>query len=308
MSQTLSKTRNSKLGLALDFNSFFNLMKPRVMSLVLFTCMVGLLIAPYSVDLKTSLISLLAVAIGSGAAGALNMWYESDVDALMSRTCLRPIPTGKVKRNQALYFGIILSIISVAMLYYSANLISAILLASTIGFYFFIYTIWLKRKTPQNIVIGGAAGALPPVIGWTIATGTITIEPIILFLIIFVWTPSHFWALSLYKSGDYKKAKIPMLPVIAGTKTTKINILAYSLAMLPVVIAPYYFEFAGLLYFATSLVMTLYYNYLCLELFKAKVTKTSNKIARKVFIYSIFYLFFIYLILLIDNARSLFYE
>ena len=283
-------------------------MKPRVMSLVLFTCMVGLLIAPYSVDLKTSLISLLAVAIGSGAAGALNMWYESDVDALMSRTCLRPIPTGKVKRNQALYFGIILSIVSVAMLYYSANLISAILLASTIGFYFFIYTIWLKRKTPQNIVIGGAAGALPPVIGWTIATGTITIEPIILFLIIFVWTPSHFWALSLYKSGDYKKAKIPMLPVIAGTKTTKTNILAYSFAMLPVVIAPYYFEFAGLLYFATSSVMTLYYNYLCLRLFKAKVTKTSNKIARKVFIYSIFYLFFIYLILLIDNARSLFYE
>ena len=281
-------------------------MKPRVMSLVLFTCMVGLLIAPYSVDLKTSLISLLAVAIGSGAAGALNMWYESDVDALMSRTCLRPIPTGKVKRNQALYFGIILSIISVAMLYYSANTISAILLASTIGFYFFIYTIWLKRKTPQNIVIGGAAGALPPVIGWTIATGTITIEPIILFLIIFVWTPSHFWALSLYKSGDYKKAKIPMLPVIAGTKTTKTNILVYSFAMLPVVIAPYYFEFASLLYLVSSLAMTLYYNYFCLELFKSKVTKTSNKIARKVFIYSIFYLFFVYLILLIDNARSLF--
>ena len=281
-------------------------MKPRVMSLVLFTCMVGLLIAPYSVDLKTSLISLLAVAIGSGAAGALNMWYESDVDALMSRTCLRPIPTGKVKRNQALYFGIILSIISVAMLYYSANTISAILLASTIGFYFFIYTIWLKRKTPQNIVIGGAAGALPPVIGWTIATGTITIEPIILFLIIFVWTPSHFWALSLYKSGDYKKAKIPMLPVIAGTKTTKTNILVYSFAMLPVVIAPSYFEFASLLYLVSALAMTLYYNYLCLELFKAKVTKFSNKIARKVFIYSIFYLFFIYLILLIDNARSLF--
>ena len=306
MSQILLKTRNSKLGLALDLNSFFNLMKPRVMSLVLFTCMVGLLIAPYSVDLKTSLISLLAVAIGSGAAGALNMWYESDVDALMSRTCLRPIPTGKVKRNQALYFGIILSIISVAMLYYSANTISAILLASTIGFYFFIYTIWLKRKTPQNIVIGGAAGALPPVIGWTIATGTITIEPIILFLIIFVWTPSHFWALSLYKSGDYKKAKIPMLPVIAGTKTTKTNILVYSFAMLPVVIAPYYFEFASLLYLVTALVMTLYYNYLCLKLFKAKVIKFSNKIARKVFIYSIFYLFFVYLILLIDNARSLF--
>jgi len=275
------------------------------MSLVLFTCMVGLLIAPFSVDLKTSLISLLAVAIGSGAAGALNMWYESDLDALMSRTCLRPIPTGKVKRNQALFFGIILSFVSIAMLYYSANLISAILLASTISFYFFIYTIWLKRKTPQNIVIGGAAGALPPVIGWTIATGSITIEPIILFLIIFIWTPSHFWALSLYKSGDYKKAKIPMLPIIAGTKTTKTNILVYSLAMLPVVIAPYYFEFAGLLYLTTALIMTFYYNYLCLELFMEKVTKNSNKIARKVFIYSIFYLFFIYLILLIDSARSL---
>ena len=281
-------------------------MKPRVMSLVLFTCMVGLLIAPNNVDLKTSIISLLAVAIGSGAAGALNMWYESDLDALMSRTCLRPIPTGKVERNQALYFGIILSTISITMLYYSANLISAVLLASTIGFYFFIYTIWLKRKTPQNIVIGGAAGALPPVIGWTIATGTITVEPIILFLIIFLWTPSHFWALSLYKSNDYKKAKIPMLPVIAGTKTTKANILVYSFLMLPTVIAPYAFNFAGIFYLSTVLAMTLYYNYLCFELFKAKVIKTSNKIARKVFIYSIFYLFFIYLILLIDNAKNIF--
>jgi protoheme IX farnesyltransferase len=266
--------------------------------------MVGLLIAPYNVDLKTSIISLLAVAIGSGAAGALNMWYESDLDALMSRTCLRPIPTGKVKRNQALYFGVILSVISILTLYYSANLVSAVLLASTIGFYFFIYTIWLKRKTPQNIVIGGAAGALPPVIGWTIATGTISIEPIILFLIIFLWTPSHFWALSLYKSGDYKKAKIPMLPVIAGTKTTKTNILLYSFAMLPIIIAPYFFNFAGLFYLTIALIMTLYYNYLCFELFKSKIIKTSNKIARKVFIYSIFYLFFIYLVLLIDNAKE----
>ena len=274
------------------------------MSLVLFTCMVGLLIAPHNVDLKTSLISLLAVAIGSGAAGALNMWYESDLDALMSRTCLRPIPTGKVKRNQALYFGVILSVISILTLYYSSNLVSAVLLASTIGFYFFIYTIWLKRKTPQNIVIGGAAGALPPVIGWTIATGTISIEPIILFLIIFLWTPSHFWALSLYKSGDYKKAKIPMLPVIAGTKTTKTNILLYSFAMLPIIIAPYFFNFAGLFYLTIALITTLYYNYLCFELFKSKIIKTSNKIARKVFVYSIFYLFFIYLVLLIDNAKD----
>ena len=279
-------------------------MKPRVMSLVLFTCMVGLLIAPYQVDLKSSIISLLAVAIGSGAAGVLNMWYESDLDALMSRTCLRPIPTGKIKKNQALYFGIVLSFVSITMLYYSANLISAILLASTIAFYFFIYTIWLKRKTSQNIVIGGAAGALPPVIGWTTATGSISIEPIILFLIIFIWTPSHFWALSLYKSEDYKKAKIPMLPVIAGENTTKINILIYSLLMLPIIVAPYVFNFASLFYLSVTLLMTLYYNYLCFILFKEKVKKHSHKIARKVFLYSIFYLFLIYLILLIDNAKS----
>ena len=276
-------------------------MKPRVMSLVIFTCMVGLLIAPVNVDFINACISLLAVAIGSGAAGTLNMWYESDLDALMSRTCLRPIPTGKVKKNQALYFGIILSALSVSIIYFSANLISAILLASTIAFYFFVYTIWLKRKTPQNIVIGGAAGALPPVIGWTIATGNISIEPLILFLIIFLWTPSHFWALSLYKSGDYKKAKIPMLPIISGTKTTKINILVYALIMSPAVLAPYFFNFASTIYLIITSIMTTYYIYLCFKLYSSKIAKASNKIARKIFIYSIFYLFFIFLILLIDN-------
>ena len=285
-------------------DSFFNLMKPRVMSLVLFTCMVGLLIAPINVDFTSACISLLAVAIGSGAAGALNMWYESDLDALMSRTCLRPIPTGKVKKDQALYFGIILSILSVSIIYFSANLVSAILLASTIAFYFFVYTIWLKRKTPQNIVIGGAAGALPPVIGWTIATGNISLEPLILFLIIFLWTPSHFWALSLYKSGDYKRAKIPMLPIISGTKTTKINILVYALIMSPAVLAPYFFNFASTLYLTISSIMTMYYIFLCFKLYSSKITKVSNKIARKIFIYSIFYLFFIFLILLIDNISK----
>ena len=271
------------------------------MSLVLFTCMVGLLIAPVNVDFTSACISLLAVAIGSGAAGTLNMWYESDLDALMSRTCLRPIPTGKVKKNQALYFGIILSALSISIIYFSANLISAILLASTIAFYFFIYTIWLKRKTPQNIVIGGAAGALPPVIGWTIATGSISVEPIILFLIIFLWTPSHFWALSLYKSNDYKKAKIPMLPIISGTKTTKVNILSYALMMLPAIIAPYFLNFASVFYLVISSMMSAYYVYLCLRLYRSKIASISNKIARKIFIYSIFYLFFIFLILLIDN-------
>ncbi len=276
-------------------------MKPRVMSLVLFTCMVGLLIAPINVNFTSAFISLLAVAIGSGAAGTLNMWYESDLDALMSRTCLRPIPTGKVKKDQALYFGIILSALSVSIIYFSANLISAILLASTIAFYFFVYTIWLKRKTPQNIVIGGAAGALPPVIGWTIATGNVSLEPLILFLIIFLWTPSHFWALSLYKSSDYKKANIPMLPIISGAKTTKVNILVYALIMLPAVIAPYFLNFASIFYLAVSFTMSIYYVYLCLRLYSSKIASASNKIARKIFIYSIFYLFFIFLILLIDN-------
>ncbi len=271
------------------------------MSLVLFTCMVGLLISPSNLSLSNSIISLLAVAMGSGAAGALNMWYESDLDALMSRTCLRPIPTGKVKKNQALYFGIILSVLSTIILYQSSNLLSSALLAFTICFYFFIYTIWLKRKTPQNIVIGGAAGALPPVIGWTIATGQISIEPIILFLIIFFWTPSHFWALSLYKAGDYKIAKIPMLPIIAGLQKTKLNILIYALLMFPVVIAPYFLDFASLFYLTVASTMTIYYSYLCFRLFNEGNSKTSNIIARKIFVYSIFYLFFIFLVLLIDN-------
>ena len=276
-------------------------MKPRVMSLVLFTCMVGLLISPTNISATTTIISLFAVALGSGAAGALNMWYESDLDALMSRTCLRPIPTGKVKKNQALYFGVVLTILSTLTLYYSSNLLSSLLLLFTIAFYFFIYTIWLKRKTPQNIVIGGAAGALPPVIGWTIASGQISLEPVILFLIIFFWTPSHFWALSLYKAGDYKKAKIPMLPIIAGTKKTKFNILIYAILMFPFATAPYFFNFASSLYLAVSLISSTFYVYLCYKLFKENNSRTSNIIAKKIFVYSIFYLFIIFLVLLVDN-------
>ncbi len=271
------------------------------MSLVLFTCMVGMIIAPVNLSLSNAFVSLLAVAIGSGAAGTLNMWYESDLDALMSRTCLRPIPTGKIKKIQALGFGIILTIISTVMLFFFANLISSILLLFTIGFYFFIYTIWLKRKTPQNIVIGGAAGALPPVIGWTIATGQISIEPIILFLIIFLWTPSHFWALSLYKAEDYKKANIPMLPITAGVQKTKLNILIYASAILPIVLAPYFLNFASVSYFVTALIMTIYYINLCYKLFKESETKQSNILAKKIFVYSIFYLFVIFFALLIDN-------
>ena len=208
-----TKRVSVQLDLGSQIKSLFLLMKPRVMSLVIFTCAVGFLTANSNTNINDAMIGIALVAIGAGAAGCLNMWYESDLDALMTRTCLRPIPTGKVNRNQALIFGIVLSIFSVISLDFFANRISAALLLFTILFYVFIYTIWLKRKTPQNIVIGGAAGALPPVIGWTISTNSFSLEPLTFFLIIFFWTPSHFWALSLYKSDDYKKAKIPMLPL-----------------------------------------------------------------------------------------------
>jgi protoheme IX farnesyltransferase len=276
-------------------------MKPRVMSLVLFTSMVGLLIAPNQVSFLDSIISLAAIALGAGAAGTLNMWYESDLDALMSRTCLRPIPTGKIKKDQALWFGSFLSILSMGILYYSSNILSVFLLGLTIGFYFFIYTIWLKRRTPQNIVIGGAAGALPPVIGWAVATGSVSIEPLILFLIIFIWTPSHFWALSLYKSNDYKKANIPMLPVVAGVQKTKLNILVYALLLAPTVTSLYFFNFSSFEYLIISSALTAYYIYLCYLLFKEKNNKISNVIARKIFVYSIFYLFIIFVLILIDS-------
>ena len=232
-------------------------MKPRVMSLVIFTCAVGFLTSNSNTSVIDAMIGIALVALGAGAAGCLNMWYESDLDALMTRTCLRPIPTGKINKKQALSFGIFLSVFSVCALNYYSNLLSASLLLFTIFFYLFIYTIWLKRKTPQNIVIGGAAGALPPVIGWTIATNTISLEPLTFFFIIFFWTPSHFWALSLYKADDYKKAKIPMLPLTDGIEKTKIYILIYSILMLPVIIFPYAIKFSGLVYLFPALMLSL---------------------------------------------------
>ena len=274
-----------------NFSELFKLMKPRVMSLVIFTCAVGLLTAPNIVSTKDAIIGILLVSLGAGAAGALNMWYESDLDALMSRTCLRPIPTGKVNKNQALIFGVTLSIVSVVALDYFTNRISAAILLLTILFYVLVYTIWLKRRTPQNIVIGGAAGAFPPVIGGTIATGSMSIEPIAFFLIIFFWTPSHFWALSLYKSDDYRKAKIPMLPLTSGIESTKINIFIYSLLMLPTIIFPYAIDFVGLTFLIPSLLLTFYYNYLCYELLKFKKNRFKPKFAKAIFGFSILYLF-----------------
>ena len=298
---TTIKSKTLKIDYFSYLKSFFNLMKPRVMSLVIFTCAVGLLIAPVKINFVDAIFSLLAVALGSGAAGALNMWYESDLDSLMTRTCLRPIPTGKLTRNQALMFGIFSSIISVATLYIFSNLIAASFLTITILFYVFVYTIWLKRKTPQNIVIGGAAGALPPVIGWAIATNGISLEPIILFLIIFIWTPSHFWALSLYKMTDYKKARIPMLPITSGVKTTKLNIFIYSLILFPTVLSLYFFNFSGLFYLIFATIMSGYYVLISYKLLKEKNSTYEKKIAAKLFGYSILYLFMIFVFVLIDN-------
>ena len=284
-----------------NFSELFKLMKPRVMSLVIFTCAVGLLTAPDIVSTRDAIIGILLVSMGAGAAGALNMWYESDLDALMSRTCLRPIPTGKVNKNQALIFGITLSIVSVVALDYFTNRISAGILLFTIIFYVLIYTIWLKKRTSQNIVIGGAAGALPPVIGWTIATGSLSLEPFVFFLIIFFWTPSHFWALSLYKSEDYKKANIPMLPLTNGIESTKVNIFVYSLLMLPVIIFPYVINFVGFVFLVPSLLLTIYYNYLCFDLYRFKKNKFSAKKAKSIFGYSILYLFLVFVLFLIDK-------
>ena len=281
--------------------AFFNLMKPRVMSLVIFTCAVGLLIAPVKISFINAICSLMAVALGSGAAGALNMWYESDLDSLMTRTCLRPIPTGKLTKKQALTFGILSSMISIVVLYIFSNLFAATTLLVTILFYVFVYTIWLKRKTSQNIVIGGAAGALPPVIGWAIATNGIALEPIILFLIIFIWTPSHFWALSLYKSEDYRKAKIPMLPVTSGIKTTKFNILLYAFILFPVVVSPYFLNFYGLVYLVPAILLSSYYFYISYKLLKERDPIIEKKLATKLFGYSILFLFMIFVLVLIDK-------
>src|SRR5689334_15525859 len=227
---------------------YFALLKPRVMSLVVFTALVGLMVAPGHLHPVVGFVALLCIAIGAGAAGALNMWYDADIDALMTRTADRPIPAGRVTRGEALGFGMTLAVGSIAVLGLATNWVAAGLLAFTIFFYVAIYTMWLKRSTPQNIVIGGAAGAFPPMIGWAAATGGIGIESIVLFLIIFFWTPPHFWALSLWRAGDYARAGVPMLPVVAGAAETRRQIMIYALVLAPLGASPWLAGYAGLLY------------------------------------------------------------
>jgi protoheme IX farnesyltransferase len=275
-------------------------MKPRVMSLAVFTALVGLLIAPTRPDPLPGLIAILAIAVGGGSAGALNMWYEADIDALMSRTAGRPIPRGSVSRSEALAFGLVLACSAVAVLGLALNLLSAALLALTILFYVVVYTMWLKPRTPQNIVIGGAAGALPPVIGWAAATGSVGLEPLVLFLIVFLWTPPHFWALSLNRVGDYARAGVPMLPVVGGRAETTRQILIYSILLIPVSLLPWALGFAGAIYGAVAVIGGAMFVALALRL--ARSRGADRRPAYRLFGFSILYLSVLFAALLIGKG------
>ena len=279
---------------------YTSLLKPRVMSLSIFTSFVGMIIAPGSLSFTSGLLAILAISIGSGASGALNMWYERDTDKLMNRTKDRALPTNQISANGALIYGITLSIISVSMLYLVSNLAAAGLLLMTICFYIFVYTIWLKKRTPQNIVIGGAAGAFPPMIGWAVVTGGISTEICLLFMLIFLWTPPHFWALALYKSDDYKKAGIPMMPLIVGERKTINLIIAYSITLLPLtlIMSSYYSLFFGV----SSTALSIFFIYLAFDLKRSWLKDgLLERKAQMLFYFSIIYLFNIFSILLIDN-------
>jgi protoheme IX farnesyltransferase len=282
---------------------FFALLKPRVMSLVVFTALVGMALAPH-VNPVIGFAALLAIAVGAGASGCLNMWYDADIDALMSRTALRPIPSGRVTPDEALAFGLVLSVGSVVLLGLVTNWLAAGLLAFTIFFYAVVYSVWLKRSTSQNIVIGGAAGAFPPVIGYTAATGTLGFDSWILFLIIFLWTPPHFWALALLKTADYRRAGVPMLPVVAGDDATRFQILLYTLALAPAALLPVVFGFAGPAYLlvagGTGAAMVVY----AWRVYRRREGDAARRASIKLFAFSIIYLFAIFAVLLVELATG----
>jgi len=276
------------------------LLKPRVMSLVIFTALVGIVRAPGEVHPIIGFTALLCIAIGAGASGALNMWWDADIDAVMSRTRRRPIPAGRIAPGEALAFGMTLAVGSVLVLGLLVNELAGALLAFTIFFYVVIYTIWLKRWTPQNIVIGGAAGAFPPMVGWAAASGGIGFESVLLFLIIFFWTPPHFWALALYKSGDYERAGVPMLPVVAGTAETRRQILLYTLILVPLAMSPFFLGMAGLGYGIVSAVTGAMMLGLVLQVYRRREGAAAEKAARQLFGFSILYLFLLFAVLLVE--------
>jgi protoheme IX farnesyltransferase len=297
MSVTVARVEPSIAGVG----DYIELMKPRVMSLVVFTALVGLVRAPVSMHPVMAFTSLLCIAVGAGAAGALNMWYDADIDARMARTAGRPIPRGRITPGEALAFGLTLAGFSVVVLGLLVNVMAALLLAATIAFYVGIYTIWLKRRTPQNIVIGGAAGALPPVIGWTAASGSLAVEPILLFLIIFFWTPPHFWALSLYRREDYARAGVPMLPVVAGEPETRRQILLYALILAPLGVLPFPLGYAGPVYGVTAAVVGAIMIALGLRVRKECVRYNASK---QLFAFSILYLFLLFAMLLVERMSG----
>ena len=289
-----------------EVEDYVALMKPRVMSLVVFTALVGLLVAPGSMHPVIGFTALLCIAVGAGASGALNMWYDADIDAVMTRTARRPIPAGRVLPGEALAFGLTLAVGSVVVLGLLVNVLAAALLAITIAFYVLVYTMWLKRSTPQNIVIGGAAGAFPPMIGWAAATGSLTVEPLLLFLIIFLWTPPHFWALSLLKSDDYARAGVPMLPVVAGHDETRRQILIYTLVLAPVGLTPTLLGYAGLIYGAVALACGAAMLLLAWRVYRDRTEPAAATAARKLFAFSLLYVFVLFAALLADNALARF--
>ena len=281
---------------------YLELMKPRVMSLAVFTALVGLLIAPIHLHPVIALTALICIAVGAGAAGALNMWYDADIDARMERTAARPVPAGRVAPGEALAFGVTLAVGSVVVLGLLVNVTAAALLAVSIGFYVIVYTMWLKRSTPQNIVIGGTAGALPPMIGWAAATGSIAIEPTLLFLIIFFWTPPHFWALSLFRSEDYARAGVPMLPVVAGAAATRRQILIYALILAPLGAAPWFLGYAGAVYGIVAVAAGAAIVALAFRL-RAEVDG-GHAASKRMFAFSILYLFLLFAMLLVDRVST----
>lgn len=279
---------------------YFALMKPRVMRLVVFTAVTGMLLAPGAIDPFLAIIAIMAIAIGAGASGALNMWYDADIDAVMSRTSNRPIPTGRVNGAQALNFGMILSVLSVMTLGLLVNWVAGAILAFTIFFYAVIYTMWLKRSTPQNIVIGGAAGAFPPMLGWACVTGTISLESIALFAIIFIWTPPHFWALALWKMRDYDDAHVPMMPNAVGEKSTRAQMLAYAVLLAPLSASPYLLGFSGALVGGLSFALGLAFLWFTYRVWAIAGADEKLIAEKKLFGFSIVYLFAIFALLLLD--------
>ncbi|MDD2877441.1 MAG: heme o synthase [Acidiphilium sp.] len=282
------------------------LLKPRVMSLVVYTGAAGLLVAPGTINPILAFTAILCIAMGAGAAGSINMWYDRDIDAIMRRTAKRPVPSGRISPEGALGFGVGLSVLSVLLMWLATNLLAAAILAISIGFYVFVYTMWLKRRTPQNIVIGGAAGAFPPIIGWVAVTGHLALLPILLFAIVFIWTPPHFWSLSLFASADYEKAGVPMLPVVAGARATRLAVMRYTLWLVPVSLLPYVLHLAGPFYGASAMILGLTFIWYASGVVRDKqdatgVSQTRDAPAKAAFKYSILYLFLIFGALVVDH-------